>query len=168
MTEYTPEDIEIWKTTADKLSGKDKRLFMAKVVKRLGRGGQRFVENKFGWCRNTIRKGNDELNGINREGDLSKRGRKKAEHHTPNLLDDIREIVEPLAQTDPSFRSTQLYSPITAQEVRRRLKDDKGYKVKNLPCVRTINNKMRALDFRLRKVKKSKPLKKNPRNGCDF
>jgi len=162
MTDYTPEDIEIWTTTADALSGKDKRLFMAKVVKRLGRGGQRFTSTEFGWCRNTIRKGNDELNGKDREGDLSKRGRKKAEHHTPNLLNDIREIVEPIAQTDPSFRSTQLYSPITAKEIRRRLKDDKGYEGKNLPCVRTINNKMRALNFRLRKVQKSKPLKKNP------
>jgi hypothetical protein len=162
MTDYTPEDIEIWTTTAEALSGKDKRLFMAKVVKRLGRGGQRFASTEFGWCRNTIRKGNDELNGKDREGDLSKRGRKKAEYHTPNLLNDIREIIEPIAQTDPSFRSTQLYSPITAKEIRRRLKDDKGYEGTNLPCIRTINNKMRALNFRLCKVQKSKPLKKNP------
>ena len=162
MTNYTPEDIEIWTTTADVLSGKDKRLFMARVVRRLGRGGQRFVERKFGWNRNTIHKGNRELNGEELEGDLSKRGRKKAEYHVPSLLDDIREIVEPIAQTDPSFRSTQLYSPITAKEIRRRLKDDKEYEAKNLPCIRTVNNKMKALGFRLRKVQKSKPLKKNP------
>lgn len=162
MTNYTTEDIEIWKTTADKLSGKDKRLFMAQVVRRLGHGGQRFAAKEFGWSRDTVRKGNDELNGKYREGDLSKRGRKKAEYHTPDLLNDIRGIVEPIAQTDPSFCSTQLYSPITAKEIRRRLKNDKGYEAERLPCVRTINNKMRDLGLRLRKVQKSKPLKKNP------
>jgi hypothetical protein len=34
----------------------------------------------------SIRKGNDEINGKVREGVLSKRGRKKTEHHIPNLL----------------------------------------------------------------------------------
>lgn len=162
MNKYTDEDIQIWEGAARKLSGKDRRLFMAQVVNRLGYGGQRFAARELGWCRQTIQKGQRELNGENLEGDLSARGRKRSEFHSPTLLDDIREIVEPISQTDPSFRSTQLYSPITAKEVRRRLIDDKGYKSEDLPCIRTISNKLNDLNFRLKKVQKSKPLKKNP------
>ena len=168
MTDYTSEDIEIWTSTADKLSGKNRRVFMAKVVKRLGRGGQRFAAKELGWCRSTIRKGNDELNGKQREGNLSNRGRKKAEFHNPNLLNDIRDIVEAIAQTDPSFRSTQLFSLITAKEILRRLKDDKAYELNHLPCIRTIHNKMKDLNFRLRKVQKSKPFKKKSLKQMPF
>jgi hypothetical protein len=32
----------------------------------------------------------------------------------PNLLDDIKQIVEPVSQCDPTFRTTELYSPLTA------------------------------------------------------
>jgi hypothetical protein len=161
MNEFNTEDIKIWKTAADKLSGKDKRMFMAQVVDRLGRGGQRFAERELKWCRNVIQKGKRELNGEDLEGDLSARGRKKSEVHSPGLLKDIRAIVEPISQTDPSFRSVQLYSPITAKEVHRRLKDDKGYSPEDLPCIRTISTKLKDLGFRLRRVQKSKPLKKN-------
>ena len=162
MNDYNIKDLEIWKMTAAKLSGKDKRIFVAQVVNRLGYGGQRFAKSTFGWSRDTIRKGQRELNGEELEGDLSARGRKKSEAHLPDLLEDIRLILEPISQADPSFRSEGLYSPITAKEVHRRLIDDKGYKPEELPCIRTISNKLKDLDFRLRKVQKSKPLKKNP------
>ncbi len=162
IMKFTTKDLEIWETTATKLSGKDKRMFMAQVVERLGYGGQSFVEKEFGWCRETVRKGRRECNGEKVEGDLSARGRKKSEVHLPYLLEDIKSIVEPISQTDPSFRTDQLYSPITANEVHRRLIEDKGYQAEELPCVRTISNKLKNLGFRLRRVQKSKPLKKNP------
>lgn len=162
MNEYNSNDLEIWSTTYSKLSGKDKRIFMAQVVNRLGYGGQCFAKKEWGWCRDTIRKGQRELKGEQLEGDLSARGRKKSEYHLPCLLTDIKGILEPISQTDPSFRSEQLYSPITAKEVHRRLIEDNGYAKDILPCIRTIGEKMKALDFRLTKVQKSKPLKKNP------
>lgn len=162
MLEYNEKDLEIWGEVAGKLSGKSKRVFMAQVVDRLGPGGQRFAQRELHWCRTTIQKGARELNGEEMEGDLSARGRKKSEAHLPNLLEDIKLIIEPIAQTDPSFRSEQLYSPITAKEVHRRLIDDKNYNTKTLPCIRTISTKIKTAGFRLRKIQKSKPLKKNP------
>ena len=51
----------------------------------------------------------------------SARGRKKAEEHLPHLLEDIRAIVEPGSQADPTLRTTRLYTPLTAKEVRQRL-----------------------------------------------
>ena len=162
MNTYDAKDLEIWTNTAKKLSEKDRRMFMAQVVERLGYGGQCFVEKELGWCRKTIHKGQRERNGESIEGDRSASGRKKSEVFLPNLLEDIKSIVEPISQTDPSFRSDQLYSPITAKEVHRRLIEDRDYNSESLPCVRTISTKLKDLGFRLQKIQKSKPLKKNP------
>ena len=118
------------------------------------------AERQFSWCRKTIQKGQREINGENLEGDLSARGRKKSEYLLPNLLTDIKAILDPISQADPSFRSDDLYSPITAKEVRRRLIVDKGYESDQLPTERTINTKMKDLGFKLKKIQKAKPLKK--------
>ena len=39
----------------------------------------------------------------------------------PTLLDDIRAIVDSQSQTDPQFRTTRLYTRLSAAEVRRQL-----------------------------------------------
>jgi hypothetical protein len=41
--------------TAKRLKGSERRLFMAQVVKSLGKGGQRRAEAELGWHRRTIR-----------------------------------------------------------------------------------------------------------------
>jgi len=103
---------------------------MAGVVNRLGWGGQRFAERELGWDRKTIRKGQRELE----EGQVAidgrcRSGRKRAEAHLPNLLTDIDSIVLPMSQADPTFKSTRIYTPITAKEVRTRLSERKGIPV---------------------------------------
>jgi DNA-binding protein Fis len=47
--------------TAGTLKGSERRVFMARVVKLLGEGGQRRAERELGWNRRTIRKGMHEL-----------------------------------------------------------------------------------------------------------
>ena len=133
---------------------------MAGVVRSLGRGAQRFVEDNLGWNRATIRKGESELaTGRDIEDRFSDRGRKLAEDHLPELLMDIVWIVEPCTQTDPTFRSTRVYTPLTAEEILKRLEKE-GYRKSQLPCERTIRNKLEFLDYSLKKVAKCKPVKK--------
>ena len=85
------------------------------------------AENELGWNRKTLRKAL-----LEREGDFGfidrfrERGRKKAEEHLPNLLDDIRQIVDEYSQTDPTFRTTRLYTRLTAGEVRKQLIEQYG------------------------------------------
>jgi DNA-binding protein Fis len=43
--------------TAKQLKGSPRRLFMARIVKELGYGGQIKAEKELGWNRKTIRKG---------------------------------------------------------------------------------------------------------------
>ena len=86
---------------------------MAEVTKLLGRGGQRFAEKVLKWNRVTIRKGQRELqSGKLIEDRFKDRGRKRAEHHLPDLLDDIKSMVDPVSQADPTLRSKRTYTPL--------------------------------------------------------
>ena len=142
---------------------------MASVVKTIGYGGQQFAEKYLGWNRNTIRKGREELDsGIDFEDQYHRCGRKKAEHYYPELLLHIQAIAEPSGQTDPTFRSTRLYTPLTANEVRHRLINRYGYRTGELPCHRTISTKLNDLGYHPQKVGKCKPLKKLPETDAIF
>ncbi len=153
LTNLTSEMKSFLNKTRATLKGSEKRQFMAHVVFLMGKGGQRRAQNELGWDRGIIRKGMKELKtGILCIDNFSGRGRKPSEEKFPALLDDIKSIIEPICQTDPTFKSTQLYSPITAKEVRSRLIDLKGYSVDEIPSRRTINRKMNQLGYRLKKI----------------
>ena len=154
--------------TANKLKGSARRIFMAKTVNVLGPRGQRKAERELGWNRGTVRKGQNELQQGEIADNFSARGRKKAEEKLPNLLEDIRAIVEPTSQADPTFKTTRLYTPLTAKEVRKRLIEEKGYRDEELPDRRTISTKLNELNFRPQKVAKSKPIKKIPETDAIF
>src|SRR3954451_17991621 len=56
-----PEMIPVLIDAAEALKGSQRRLFMAKPVKAMGRGGQVWALEHLGWHRDTIRKGMHEL-----------------------------------------------------------------------------------------------------------
>ncbi len=149
---------QIFIETAKTLKGSDRRLFMAKVVKAMGKGGQRQAETELGWYRGTIRKGMRELDsGFRCYDNFSARGRKPAEDHLPHLLNDIKAIVETESQTDPTFQTTRLYIRLSAAEVRQQLIEQKGYRDEQLPSAETIRTKLNGLGYQLKKVKKVSP-----------
>jgi hypothetical protein len=76
------------------------------------------------------------------------------------LLSDIQAIVDSQSQTDPRFRTTRLYTRVSAAEVRRQLIAHKGYTDDELPTVQTITTKLNALGYFPQKVAKSQPQKK--------
>jgi hypothetical protein len=120
--ELTEEVKEFLIKTAKELQGSARRLFLARTVRVLGKGGQRRAQEEFGWDRGLIRKGEHELkSGIVCADAFNQRGRKRSEEHLPHLLEDILAIVDGQSQADPQFRSTRLYTRLTAAEVRRQL-----------------------------------------------
>ena len=165
MDKTIEEKVPLWQKIESLLKGSERRQYMGQVVNELGRGGQSFAEKVLGWNRGTIRKGQAEVSsGQPVEDRFNQRGRKKAEEHFPNLLEDIREVVEPSCQTDPTFRSTRIYSPLTADEIRLRLIRNHGYKDAELPTSRTLRRILNDLDFHLKKVRKCRPKKKGSGN----
>jgi hypothetical protein len=150
--------------TAQALKGSARRVFMARTVKELGPGGQRRAERELGWNRATIRKGTRELDsGFAIVDAFALRGRKRAEEHLPHLLADLRAIVDGQSQADPRFRTSRLYTRLTAAEVRRQLIAQQGYTDEELPTVQTIGAKLNALGYTLRAVAKTRPQKSSPR-----
>lgn len=133
---------------------------MARVVKILGRGGQALAEREMKWNRHIIRKGLWELENGPLADKLSARGRKRTEAHLPNILNDMRTIVDGQSQTDATFRSMRLYTRLTAKEVRQQLIEQKGYSDEELPTEETIRVKINDLGYYLRPVRKSQPKKR--------
>lgn len=159
-----PEMVPVLIEGAKALKGSQKRLFMARTVQAMGRGGQRWAEVNLGWCRDTIRKGMHELrSGMTCIDAFHCRRRKPAEEHLPRLLDDIRSIADGQSQADPKFQTNRLFTRISAAEVRRQLIATEGYTDEELPTQQTINTKMNLLGYTLSKVAKCRPQKESRR-----
>jgi hypothetical protein len=100
--------------------------------------------------------------GIRCLNNYSARGNKKTEEKMPELADDIRSIVDPKSQADPKFQTSFLYTRITAKAVRQALIDEKGYTDDELPCENTMGDILKRMGYNLKRIQKTKPLKKIP------
>jgi hypothetical protein len=167
--DLTETVIVFLKKTASALKGSARRVFMADAVGQLGPGGQTRAERELGWARTSIRLGQRESkSGIHCVPAHNMRGRKPVECHLPNLLEDIRAIVDGFSQTDPQFRHKRLYTRLTVTELRRQLIAQNNYSSEALPGDETLRLRMNRMGFILKKVQKSKPLKKIPETNAIF
>jgi hypothetical protein len=159
-----PEMTPVLIDAAKALKGSQRRLFMAKTVSAMGRGGQVWAEAHLRWNREAIRKGTHELRtGMTCVDAFHCRRRKPAEEHLPGLLDDIRAIADGQSQADPKSQTNRLFTRIGAAEVRRQLIATKGYTDEQLPTRQTINRKLNLLGYRLTKVAECRPQKESSR-----
>ena len=150
--------------TANNLKGHQKRRFMALTVQELGKGGQRLAERELGWNRDLIRKGTREVEtGIICLDAFKARGRKRIETKLPNLLEDLKRIVDSQSQTDPSFKSNRLYTRLSVAQVRHQLLQEKSYLSEELPCNETLRDRLNEMGYYPKKVAKIKPKKKFPK-----
>src|SRR5690349_6829586 len=164
MMELTKEVKALLLNTAKDLKGSARRMFMARTVQALGPGGQRLAERELGWNRGTIRKGMHEVkSGVMCVDAYSSRGRKRVEEHLPNLLIDLKAIVDSQSQADPQFRTNRLYTRLTSAEIRRQLISQKGDTDEQFPTEETIAIKLNELGYYPQKVAKSQPQKKFPK-----
>lgn len=163
MNELTQRHIATINDAARKLTGSKRRAFEAQVALDYLDGSARRAEQVFGWSRVTVELGLNELRtGIACLDNFSSRGNRKTEEKYPQLEQDIRSLAEPESQADPKFQSPFLYTRITAKSMRKALIEKKNWKDENLPCNNTIGNIMNRLGFRLRRVQKTKPIKRIP------
>ena len=110
MLELTDGLKALLKETAKRLKSYERRRFMAQTVEELGRGGQRLAERELGWHRDLIRKGKREVErGIVCIDGFKLRGRRLTEERLPNLLIDIKNIVDSQSQTDPKFKTIRFF-----------------------------------------------------------
>lgn len=152
---------DFFKAVLTKLKGSDRRVTLAQVSEALGKGGQSIVAKEFNVSRDTIRKGLHELHsGFTIVDAFNARGRRLIEKKIPNLLPDIKDIVDTQSQTDPNFKTTRIFTRLTVKLIRNQLILQKGYREEDLPTNQTLNTKVNAMGYHLKKVKKTQPLKK--------
>src|SRR5512144_2483142 len=86
---------------ARRLTGFQRRLFLAEVATELCGGSARQAERRFGWGRDTVEKGlHGALEGVRRLENRAARGRRRSDQKDPQLAADLRAIVEPHTQAD--------------------------------------------------------------------
>jgi hypothetical protein len=157
------------RSAARRLKGHQRRLFQAEVASQLCAGNPRAAERRFGWGRDAVATGLEEArSGMRCAEDFAARGRLPCEVKDPQLAQDVRSIVEPHTQADPEVKSPRRYTNLSAKEVRQALKQQKGYTPDRLPGERTMRDILNRMGYRLRRIRKAKPLKKLPETNAVF
>ena len=152
--------LPIFEFGLQKMTGSERRIYLAEISKRLGYGGMKLVSDHFAIDFKTLQKGMEELESGNYIIDaFNKRGRKGIEVYLPNILDDIRSIVDSESQADPRFEDNRLFTRLTPENIKIQL-HKKGYKPDELPSNQTIYNKVKELGYSFSTIQKTKPLKK--------
>jgi transposase len=153
---------------ARRLTGFQRRLFLAEVATELCGGNARQAEQRFGWGRDTVEKGLHELrHGVRCLENFAARGRQRSEQKDQQLAADIRAIVEPQTQADPELKSSRRYTNLSAAEVRQAL-INQGYSEEGLPAERTMRDILNRMNYRLKRIQKGKPLKKTDQTDAIF
>jgi hypothetical protein len=160
---------DLLRSAARRLTGHQRRLFQAEVAQALCDGSPRQAERLFGWGRRSVSLGLHEADsGIRCLENFQARGRHLSEDLDPKLAQDIRDLVEPHCQTDPQFKSPFKYTRLTASALRAALIDQKGHKSEDLPKERTLRRILNRLGYRIKRIQKTKPLKKIPETDAIF
>jgi hypothetical protein len=145
---------------AKRLTGHQRRLFQAEVCLKLYEGNARKAERRFGWGRENVARGIREYqSGMRCVENFASRGRQRTEALKPQLAADIRAIVAPRSYTDPELKSSRRYSTLSAREVCEALLA-KGYPKLDVPSERLMREMLNRMNFRLKRLRKGRPLKK--------
>jgi hypothetical protein len=168
MDESTERTDALIRSGARRLTGFQRRAFQAEVAVELCGGNARQAERRFGWGRETVEKGlHERRTGIRCLEDFVARGRQRVEDKDQRLAADIRQIVEPHSYADPSLKSSRRYTNLPAAEVRAAL-IAKGHPEADLPAERTMRDILNRMNYRLKRIRKGKPLKKTNETDAIF
>jgi hypothetical protein len=163
MNELSNDLIASLKTAAALLTGHRRRRFQAEMTLKYCNGSARRAERVFGWGREAVQTGLNELRtGIRCLDACRLRGRKKTEDRCPALAERVHRLVEPTAQADPKFQTTLAYTRVTAAAVRDALTTQTEV-AEDVPCRQTVGRILNRLGYRLRPVLKARPEEKSPR-----
>lgn len=99
---------------------------------------------------------------------LEFRGRKKVEEKNPNLIPQIREILNMYEKVDPHFKSETLFVDITLDNLRKELIAKYNYTDKTCPCKSTLLRILNDLEYKIKKVAKTEVLDSIPETNIIF
>ena len=163
MAELTDDARRAILVAATLLTGSKRRRFQAEMAHAYCGGSARLAETTFGWGRDAVHTGLNELrSGIRCVENFASRGRPTTEERHPALEGHIHRLVDPHAQADPKFQTPFAYTRITARAVRdalRAIPELAGA----VPTRQTVGDILNRLGYKLRRVQKARPQKSCPR-----
>jgi hypothetical protein len=153
--------IDDLRLAVSKMTGAERRAFMAEMALKYCGGGARLAETVFGWGRETVEMGLAERRtGLICFGAQSAYcGRQRWEERQPETATALCQLAEAHAQQDPTFRTVLGYTRLTAKAAREALLSQ-GFGEEQLPSPSTMAGVLNRMGYRLRKVVKAKPPKK--------
>lgn len=165
----TPDQIADARLALSKMHGAERRSFAAEMTIKYCDGSARQAERIFGWGREMVETGLAEKRTgiVCVSAKPAFTGNKRWEERYPEAAADLRRLAEAHAQQDPTFLNTVAFTRLTAVEALRQLRR-LGYGEDILPTSGTMAKILNRLGYRLRRVVKTKPRKKNPADGRDF
>jgi hypothetical protein len=159
MAELTDDVRRTILSAATLLTGHKRRRFQAETANTYCGGSARLAETTFGWGRDAVETGLNELrSGIRCLDAYELRGRQTTEEQYPELEGHIRRLVDPHAQADPKFQTPFAYTRITAKAVRAALLAVPELAGK-VPTRQTVGDILNRLGYRLHRVQKARPKK---------
>ncbi len=170
MNVVEQDHVELFRLAANRLPRHDRRVFIAEVTLRLCEGNARQAEEQFGWGRETIKKGLQELQQgtVIADQNVKARGPVRSEDRNSQLARDIREIVEPRTQADPELKSSRRYTNFSASEVRHALIHHHCWSEQDVPSERTLRTILKCMNYRIKRIQKGRPLKKTENKDAIF
>jgi hypothetical protein len=161
MKKMNEETKILIKDACKRLTGYKRRAYQAHITMKYFDESAYKAEREMGWGRECVAKGlNEARSGIRCVDNYQGRGIKKTEDIIPGIKEDIISIAEPQTQADPAMKSSLTYTRITGKALRKALIDEKGYNDEDLPCENTLINMLNRMGYNLKRVLKSKPVKK--------
>lgn len=160
---------QLIRSAARHLKGHQRRAFQAEVASLLCGGSARLAEQRFGWGRQAVATGLQEVrHGICCLENFQARAHPPCEVKDPQLAAAIHALVEPHTQADPQLQSARRYTNLSARELRQQLQDRYGYTSDRLPSERTLRDVLNRMGYRRRRIQKAKPLKRLPQTDAIF
>jgi hypothetical protein len=152
--------IEDLKLASSKMSGAQRRSFQAAMTLKYCRGSARQAERVFGWNRDTVELGlHEQRTGVICLGAQAVFcGSRLWEDPHPDGAQALWVLAEAPSQQDPTFRTAQSYTRLTAAEALKQLRAQ-GFPEDQLPSPSTMAEVLNRNGDRLRKVVKAKPQK---------
>ena len=161
MTEMSAREKRLIKDACKRLTGFKKREYQATIASEYFEGSARKAERSMGWGRQSIETGLGEAKtGIRCLDNFKGRGRKRTEDKIEGLEEDVLAIAELRTQADPAVKSSKTYTRLTGGYLKKALIEDKDYTEEQLPSTSTLRSMLNRMGYNLKRVHKSKPLKK--------
>jgi hypothetical protein len=156
------EHREDLKLAASKMLGAERRAFQAAMAVKYCAGSARRAEALFGWSRQAVELGLHERRTglVCLSAQSAFGGDKLWEEKHPAAAAVLWELAQAYSQQDPTFRTTQSFTRLTAAEALRQLRA-RGIAEAELPSPSTMAEVLNRNGYRLRPVLKAKPQKKS-------